>query len=603
MELVCRDRFGVFNTTFFKLWTCSMCYTYLFQDSSPAFTLLPNDHRLVALPSSASSSSLPPGLTLAANVDDPEVVQWVCSTLDGAGCGRWKDCCRAAEACCREQQQTGGGLNPAFIYDPYPAVPGGVGVAGSSSTTARDEDDGDGENGGFYRQVLASRSVATSSGGGGSSGGVETTGEEVRGEEGGGVGRVVRQCPRTWDGFGCFKDTAAGLTASIGCPSYILHSNPSALAYKQCTENGTWWRNSATLQEWTDYTGCVHMEAFRTLYYVSVTCNVFSLLLLLPACLVFLSYRKLREQQRIQIHVHLFLSFVLTSVVMVLWENLVYSDRLHNPAQQSLMYKDSWGCKFLYVLTRYAWTCNFCWMFLEGFHLHRLIVKAFEVPRSILGYYLVGWGGSWIPVIVYAIIRAVRKDSGCWVHNIEGFEWIIYTPNVLCIAVNVFFLFSILRILLTQLTTHPNEPSNYRRALRATSVLVPLFGLQLFLVIYRPQASPQVTHVYDIIGALVTNSQGGLVALIFCFFNKEVLSHLKQLKVRCSRCLSRDPYDTKGLSSHTYVLTERVGQGQGHNGPLSRSPGSMRGQYVSVTTQERGSHGSAQQRGTAENFV
>ncbi|KAL8562735.1 hypothetical protein ACOMHN_022611 [Nucella lapillus] len=168
--------------------------------------------------------------------------------------------------------------------------------------------------------------------------------------------------------------------------------------------------------------------------------------------------------------------------------------------------------------------------------------------------------------------------------------------------VNVFFLFSILRILLTQLTTHPNEPSNYRRALRATSVLVPLFGLQLFLVMYRPQASHHVTHIYDVIGALVTNSQGGLVALIFCFFNKEVLSHLKQLKVRCSRCLWRESHDTRGLSSHTYVLTERGGQG--HNGPLSRSPGSLRGgQYVAVTNQERGHHSGASYRGTAENFV
>jgi len=31
-------------------------------------------------------------------------------------------------------------------------------------------------------------------------------------------------------------------------------------------------------------------------------------------------------------------------------------------------------------------------MFLEGFHLHRLIVKAFETPKTILGYYFVGWG-------------------------------------------------------------------------------------------------------------------------------------------------------------------------------------------------------------------
>ncbi|KAL8562736.1 hypothetical protein ACOMHN_022612 [Nucella lapillus] len=184
-----------------------------------------------------------------------------------------------------------------------------------------------------------------------------------------------------------------------------------ALAYKQCTENGTWWQTTENKQEWTDYTACVQMESFRTLYYVGVTCNVVSLLLLVPACVIFLSYHKLREQQRIKLHVHLFVSFIVTSVVLLLWENLVYSDRLHKPAQHTLMYKDTVGCKILYVLTRYAWTCNFCWMFLEGFHLHRLIVKAFEVPKSIRAYYVIGWGGSWVPVIVYVIIRALRKDN------------------------------------------------------------------------------------------------------------------------------------------------------------------------------------------------
>nr|KAG5685950.1 hypothetical protein BaRGS_029445 [Batillaria attramentaria] len=143
-------------------------------------------------------------------------------------------------------------------------------------------------------------------------------------------------------------------------------------------------------------------QHFRRLYYVKVICNTVSLLLLFPSCVIFLAYRsrladfgKLRAQHRVQIHVHLFASFILTNVVLVLWENLVYNDRLHNPAETSLMYKNTLvlqiGCKILYVLTRYAWTCNFCWMFLEGFHLHRLIVRAFETPKSIVAYYIIGW--------------------------------------------------------------------------------------------------------------------------------------------------------------------------------------------------------------------
>ncbi|KAL8562723.1 hypothetical protein ACOMHN_022599 [Nucella lapillus] len=60
------------------------------------------------------------------------------------------------------------------------------------------------------------------------------------------------------------------------------------------------------------------------------------------------------------------------------------------------------GCRLLHALTRYAWTTNFMWMFLEGFHLYRLMVHAFAVPRSLLGFYIGGfrcarsdWGGGW----------------------------------------------------------------------------------------------------------------------------------------------------------------------------------------------------------------
>ena len=77
-------------------------------------------------------------------------------------------------------------------------------------------------------------------------------------------------------------------------------------------------------------------SVYVCVWYVSGTC------LCLCAC------SKLREQHRIQIHVHLFTSFILTNVVMILWENLVYNDRLHNPAEDSLMYKDTVGHMLLH---------------------------------------------------------------------------------------------------------------------------------------------------------------------------------------------------------------------------------------------------------------
>jgi len=49
-------------------------------------------------------------------------------------------------------------------------------------------------------------------------------------------------------------------------------------------------------------------------------------------------------------------------------------------------------CRILYTFNRYARTSNYFWMFCEGFYLHRLILHAFHVPKTLTWYYIIGWG-------------------------------------------------------------------------------------------------------------------------------------------------------------------------------------------------------------------
>ena len=50
-------------------------------------------------------------------------------------------------------------------------------------------------------------------------------------------------------------------------------------------------------------------------------------------------YRQLRGQQRIQLHVCLFLSFLLTALLSLLWQLLIYNDRVENPWIETFMVK------------------------------------------------------------------------------------------------------------------------------------------------------------------------------------------------------------------------------------------------------------------------
>jgi len=47
----------------------------------------------------------------------------------------------------------------------------------------------------------------------------------------------------------------------------------------------------------------------------------------------------------------------------------------------------------------------------------------------------------------------------------------------------------------------------FRRALKATFVLIPLFGVQLAVTIYRPPPESHITVTYERISDVISNSQ------------------------------------------------------------------------------------------------
>ena len=90
-----------------------------------------------------------------------------------------------------------------------------------------------------------------------------------------------------------------------------------------------------------------------------------------------------------------------------------------------------------------------------------------------------------------------------------------------------------------------------RRALKATFVLVPLFGLQLFLVIYRPNDA-FIQDIYEITSTVITDFQVclfSLVGLFWTFYDTCVSTSViivrqqqltsKQLRFNVFNCVSQ----------------------------------------------------------------
>ncbi|BFY98771.1 hypothetical protein BsWGS_01811 [Bradybaena similaris] len=360
-------------------------------------------------------------------------------------------------------------------------------------------------------------------------------------------------CPRTWDGYACWSDTFAGQSPKTRCPGYLEPAASGRYAYKTCTTNATWYLNPLNNKEWTDYTECNSLQHYQRVHKIALPCIIVAMFLVVPACIIFLYYRPLRQQHRIRLHICLMISLFLNSVSMLIWEVTVIKNMMETETiAENVAHRNSVGCRFLYVVTRYTEVTSFLWMFIEGFHLHRLLVHAFTVPKALVPYYVFGFGFPMLPLIAYSIIRSTNSqfNKRCWIKQADTFEWIIFAPSLLALVTNIFFLLRIVFIMVRQLEPHPNEPSNFRRAVKAVVVLVQLFGLQFLLFIYHPTNESMFYETAELLQKMSSSLQGAFIAITFCYLNTEVQGYLK---ISCLRLLRRS--GRQEMSSRSYTAT------------------------------------------------
>ncbi|XP_071112072.1 calcitonin gene-related peptide type 1 receptor-like [Haliotis cracherodii] len=338
-------------------------------------------------------------------------------------------------------------------------------------------------------------------------------------------------CPMTWDGWSCVAETPAGITAEIKCPDFIPSSRPEARAHRKCTSNGTWWRKPASNTEWTDYSSCIELDlnGETATQIVAIVCDALSILFLIPAIAIFTGFRLLRCHRHIKLHTNLCVALLLKSITSMPMEKLVYYDSLFTEQSKTFQQTNQVGCRVLNVLDLLFHMCPVFWMLCESFYLTWLMIRSFQQLTSVIGFYTFGWGLPILIVVIYVFLKTqVDADSPCWLTSPLGLDWVVYGPSLVCIAINLLLFLIILKTLFT-LRRHPREPSNFRKALKATVILIPLFGLQQFCIIYSPADTVPGFIVYNMARAIIIHSQGLLVALLFCFLNTEVHGHINMV--------------------------------------------------------------------------
>ncbi|XP_026171337.1 parathyroid hormone 3 receptor isoform X3 [Mastacembelus armatus] len=351
-------------------------------------------------------------------------------------------------------------------------------------------------------------------------------------------------CLPEWDGIICWPRSKAGQLVSVLCPEYIYDFNHKGRAYRQCDASGNWEQVPSINRTWANYTECT---TYLTSNHRSQEEKVFERLHLMYTVGYSISLASLRLHcTRNYIHIHLFTSFICRAVSIFVKDAVLYSmsddsgSELEFTAQKPHMA----GCKLAVTLFLYFLATNHYWILVEGLYLHSLIFMAFLSDKNYLwALTITGWGVPVVFVSIWVSARASLADTQCWDISAGNLKWIYQVPILAAIVVNFLLFVNIIRVLASKLwetNTGKLDPrQQYRKLLKSTLVLMPLFGVHYMVFMALPYTEVtgllwQVQMHYEM---FFNSSQGFFVAFIYCFCNGEVQAELKKAWLRRSLAL------------------------------------------------------------------
>ncbi|XP_012156240.1 calcitonin gene-related peptide type 1 receptor [Ceratitis capitata] len=338
----------------------------------------------------------------------------------------------------------------------------------------------------------------------------------------------LRFCPLRFDGYLCWPRTPAGTVLSQYCPDFVEGFNRKFLAHKTCLENGTWYHHPVSGREWSNYTNCIDYDDLQFRSFVNelyVKGYIVSLVSLVLSLIIFLGFKSLRCT-RIRIHVHLFASLAFTCIAWILWYKLVVE-------QPDIIGNNPPWCIILHLIVHYFMLVNYFWMFCEGLHLHLVLVVVFVKDTIVMRWFkLFAWMSPILVLLAYGAARFFHSDDNmhCWMDD-SLLLWILSVPICASLLASFVFLINVLRVIVRKL--HPQSaqpaPLAIRKAVRATIILIPLFGLQHSLLPYRPDTGTPLERFYQILSVILVSLQGFVVSFLFCFANHDVTFAIRTL--------------------------------------------------------------------------
>ncbi|XP_061096513.1 growth hormone releasing hormone receptor, like [Conger conger] len=354
-------------------------------------------------------------------------------------------------------------------------------------------------------------------------------------------------CPPLWDSVTCWPSAVIGQTIRSPCPLvFSFFHNSTGAVSRNCTDAGWSWPHPPY------HIACSVEGHIPEESYFSAVMRVYtvgyssSLVALVIAVAILLHFRRLRCGRN-HIHVQLFLSFILKAVAVLVKDAALFSSNDIDHCSLSTV-----TCKASVVFCHYCVMTNFFWLLVEGLYLNTLLLSSLH--HLLCCFALLGWGVPVVFTVLWIVFRVYFEDTECWdVNEDSPYWWIIKGPIVVSIGVNFVLFLNIIRILGQKLNPrliHFNNSSHYRRLARATLLLIPLFGTHYMVFTFLPEHLGVGLRLY--IELCFGSFQGLIVAVLYCFLNKEVQT---EVRVMCLRWWERSygavPPGAKGSQMDT----------------------------------------------------
>uniref|UniRef100_A0A8C3XP60 Corticotropin releasing hormone receptor 2 n=1 Tax=Chelydra serpentina TaxID=8475 RepID=A0A8C3XP60_CHESE len=302
-------------------------------------------------------------------------------------------------------------------------------------------------------------------------------------------------CNATTDQIGtCWPRATAGQLVERPCPEFFngIKYNTTRNAYRECMGNGTWASKSnyslcePILDDKRKY--ALHYKIALIINYLG---HCIAIGALIVAFMLFLCLRSIRCLRNI-IHWNLITTFILRNVMWFLLQMIDHTIHESN---------EPW-CRCITMIYNYFVVTNFFWMFVEGCYLHTAIVMTYSTDKLRKWVFLfIGWCIPCPIIVAWAIGKLYYENEQCWFGKEPGkyIDYIYQGPVILVLLINFVFLFNIVRILMTKLrASTTSETIQYRKAVKATLVLLPLLGITYMLFFVNPGEDDisQIVFIY-----------------------------------------------------------------------------------------------------------